>query len=237
MKGTEALGELGRRPVFTSAEARSLLGKGPAYANLYLHRLKAAGRLFEVERGKFTVHDDPFIVASRIAWPSYISLWSDLRYHDLTEQAPHAVWVVTSRRRKRRRIRYAGTDILFTVTGGRNMFGYDKRLRDGQEIFVADPEKAIIDSLLFGKVSVAEVFEIIRTNLPRIRTGRLVDYAARTGSQALAKRLGLLLERAGKNPASRQLKGTYAQIIPLDRKSPRAGTVNRKWKLIENVAL
>jgi len=237
MRGPQLLEELGKKPLFTAREARSLLGGGPAHTNLLLHRLVSSGRLFRIEKGMYSVHDDPFLVASRIAWPSYLSFWSALRYHGLTEQVPQAIWVVTSKRRKRLRLRFCGTDILFTVTSERNLFGYEKKEFGGFEIFVADPEKAIVDCLLFGKVSAAEIHEVLEKNRGRFRPGRLVDYAARTGNRALARRLGLMLERLGQDFSGRLAGKVYPQPVLLDPRSPPKGRLNAKWKVIENVVL
>jgi predicted transcriptional regulator of viral defense system len=237
MNRPEVLEDLGRLPVFTSREAKTLLGSSSAQTNLQLHRMRSAGLIYEIEKGKYTLHRDPFLVASRIVWPSYISFWSALRYHDLTEQVPQAVWVVTSRRRKRSRLRFAGAEIFFTVTKQRNLFGYDKKVLRGFEVFIADPEKAVVDSLLFRKISVQEIHDILRHSIGRLRPARIIDYAARTGNRALARRLGLMLERLGADFSDRFAGRIYPQSVLLDPAASPKGRLDQKWKVIENVVL
>jgi len=128
-----------------------LTGSSPGYTKQIIHRWKKSRKIYEIERGKYTTHDDPFLIASRIVWPSYISLWSALRYHNLTEQIPHSVWVVTTRTRKKTALHFLNTEIYFTVTKPAYLFGYDKIEREGLDIFIADREKTIIDCLLFRK--------------------------------------------------------------------------------------
>ncbi|MCQ8898325.1 MAG: hypothetical protein NQU48_02650 [Hadesarchaea archaeon] len=55
----------------------------------------------EIERNKYTLHEDPLLIASSITWPSYISCWAALSHHHLTEQLRTAIHVVTTRSRKR----------------------------------------------------------------------------------------------------------------------------------------
>lgn len=214
-----------------------MAGTTPEYAKLVLQRLKKAHQVTEIERGTFTVHADALLVASRIAWPSYISLWSALRYHDLTEQIPHAVWVVSTRKRKRTRLTFADIPIMFVHTKHRYLFGYDKVEYRGFEIFVADPEKSVIDCLLFRRVSVSETFDVLKANIKTLRVGRLVEYAIRTDNGALIKRLGHMLDRLGRDPYEKLKKHVYAAPVVLEYGMPRKGKLNAKWGIIENVML
>ncbi|MEW5995717.1 MAG: hypothetical protein AB1744_15160, partial [Candidatus Zixiibacteriota bacterium] len=75
-KKIELLRELEKRAVFGNKEIKDLTGKDGAYTKLIVYRLKRDGLIKEIERDKYTVHDDPFLVASKIVWPSYISCWA-----------------------------------------------------------------------------------------------------------------------------------------------------------------
>ena len=232
----ELLNELQKHVLFDRRAVAGMVNN-ESYAGVLLHRLKVAGDIQEVERNSYTVHKDPFLIASRIAWPSYISIWSALRYHNLTEQLPQAIWVVTTKKRRNTRIEFAGTEISFLIASQKYFFGYDKIGLRGFEVFVADPEKSIIDSLLFRKVSVSEIFEILSNNLGALRKGRLADYAVRTGNRALIKRLGFMLERLGATIDERLRKSVDSSRTPLEYNLPSAGKVDKEWKVVENVRL
>lgn len=211
--------------------------KNESYASLLAHRLKKAGEILEIERNKYTVHKDAFLIASRITWPSYISIWSALRYHNLTEQIPHDIYVITTNKRRNVKIEFAGSNIFFIIVSPKYFFGYDKIDFRGFEIFVADPEKSIIDSLLLRRVSVSEIHGLLKSNLDDIRTNRLADYAIRTGNKALIKRLGYMLEKLNASVQRKLEKYVYPAYTPLEYNLPANGRQNDKWKLIENVEL
>jgi len=124
--------------VFTIADAAKIIGKSRAYTSLFLFRNKA---LRLAERGIYYTKDaTEYEIASNIVYPSYISLISSLRFHNLTEQIPNTIYVVTTKRHKPIGD-INGYRIEFKNVKKGMMFGYRKI--DGA--FVADPEKAIID--------------------------------------------------------------------------------------------
>lgn len=237
MKSTEVLKELEKQVVFNSRTVRNIVAKPAPYANLFIHRLRKNGAIYEIEKGKYTLHKDPLLISSRIIWPSYISLWSALRYHNLTEQIPHSVWVITTRLRRKIRMNFLDTEINFVITKPKYFFGYDKLSFRGYEIFVADPEKAIIDCLLFRKVSSAEIFGILKNNMGKIRQKKLVGYAVRTENHALIKRLGYMLGKLGIDTYNRVRKYVYYPSTRIEQNMPMKGPLNEKWRILENVKL
>jgi predicted transcriptional regulator of viral defense system len=230
------LKELEKHVIFNRGIVAGIV-KSESYAGVLIHRLKKTGQILEIERDRYTVHRDPFLVASRITWPSYISIWSALRYHNLTEQVPHAIWVVTTKKRRNTKIEFAGTDISFIIASPKYFFGYDKIDFRGFEIFIADPEKCIIDGMLFRKISVLEIFNILRNNLQSLRIGRLTDYAIRTGNKALIKRMGFLLERLDVPIRHKLEKFIYPARTPLEYNFPPKGRLDDNWMIVENVEL
>jgi predicted transcriptional regulator of viral defense system len=235
MNAIKVLDELRRRAVFDLSTFASIIGKQDGYARLYLHRMKKRGLVTRIQRNAYTVHANALVVASRITWPSYISLWSALRYHDLTEQVPHAITVITTRRKNRRTIRLGDTDIVFEVVDPAHFFGFKKESIEGTEVFMAEPEKALLDCVLLRRVSVSEVFEMMRENARRLDMEKLVAYVVRTRRMALAKRVGWLLERVGHDGYGELRSMIYHNYIPLDYSRPARGAKNRKWFVIENV--
>ena len=103
---TILLRELHKYPVFGVRIVANIINKGKDYAKLVVYRLKKAGLIFELERNRYTVHEDALLVASHVVWPSYLSGWTAIRYYNLTEQIPWKITVITTRSRKKREIKF-----------------------------------------------------------------------------------------------------------------------------------
>ncbi len=234
MKTIDVLKELEKYPVFDNTIFRSITGKDSAYARLCLHRLKEKGYIFEVKRNRYTLKKDPLIIASRIVWPSYISLWSALRFHNLTEQLPHDVWVITTRKLSKKTVMSGNTKIAFVHTKPKYFFGFKKMMLNGFEVFMAEPEKAIIDGMLYRKISFSELAFIIRENFRSLDIKKLVNFATLTENKSLIKRLGYLLETSGANYHSKLNKYIDNAFIPLEYGMPAKGEKDNKWRIIKN---
>ena len=199
MKTLRVLRELEKHPVFDMNIFRGVAEVKGSYAKLYLHRLAKSGMIFKIERNRYTTHKNPFLIASRISWPSYISLWSALRFHNLTEQIPHTISVVTTKKRRQAAINFCGTKIVFTYIDKKCFFGYKKINYEGFEVFVAEPEKAFADALLLKKISEGEALEILKKNKKEFDFKKFLAFSRKAGrefyeyAKALSKKSGAML--------------------------------------------
>ena len=229
MKTLELLEKMKKQVVFTS---RILDIPGNSYANLYIHRLKKRKLIENIEKNLYTIYKDPFLIASRIVWPSYLSCWTGLKFHNLTEQIPYVIFVVIPYYKKA--IKFRNTSIIFIATKSKNFFGYDKVNYQGFEIFVADREKSIIDSALFKKSSFSELIEIIESHLDELDLKKFVRYLKRIGNKSLMKRFGYLFDTMGMNFYPALKKYIDKVYIPLDYAKKKIGLKNKKWMVIQN---
>ena len=184
MKKIEIIRELNKYPVFSLKTLSEIVKKNKNYAKLIAYRLKKENLIFEIERGKYTVHKNPLIIASNIIWPSYISCWSAIRYHNMTEQLPQTIFVVTTRKRKNRIIKLNNNKIIFIKISPKYFFGYAKERYDNFDVFIAEKEKALIDSSLLKKISFSEICEIIKNNKDTINFNLLEGYLNKIGNKA-----------------------------------------------------
>lgn len=228
----ETLEYLKRYPIFNNTVLKNKLYKSSEYTNLFIYRLTKRGLIHKVERNKYTVFKDPFLIASRIVWPSYISCWSALKYHNLTEQIPHDITVILTIDKKD--IIFNNTGIRFIKTQPRNFFGYEKVGYHGSEIFIADVEKSIIDSALLRKVSFSELNDIMSGNIREIKITRFLRYLKRIGNKSLIKRFGYTFDTLERDYYSKLKRYVDATYIPLDYSKPGKGRKNEKWRLIIN---
>jgi predicted transcriptional regulator of viral defense system len=202
---------------------------------MHLNRLKNRGIVKQIQRNVYSIQEDPLIIASRIIWPSYISLWAAFRYHNLTEQIPNKITVITPRSKSRKKIQMMNTTIIFEKIRPSWFFGFSKIKIQNFEVFIAEPEKALIDAVLIKKISTAEIYSLLKENIKNISTKKIVDDILRTKNNALAKRFGWMLESLGCNYAKNLKKQAYKTMIPLDITRSKTGLKDKKWGIIVNI--
>ncbi len=128
--------------VFNLAEYSAIANKPNKYSSLILAKNKNVKR---IEGGKFyIIGANIYEIASNIIYPSYVSLFSALRYYNLTTQTFNTIFVLSPKSHKT--IEVEGYKIKFIKIAKDKVFGYFNR--DG--IFIASIEKAIVDCVYFN---------------------------------------------------------------------------------------
>lgn len=174
--------------VFTIHEASKLLGKPHKYTSLILSR---SDKLRRVERGVYFIKGaDIYEIASNIARPSYVSMFSAISYYGVTTQLPVRMSVMAVSRH--RQVSAEGYRIEFTTLKRERFFGYAR----AGNAYIATLEKAFVDSLYLNAVSYSELKDALGEALEKgaIRTDLLKRYAGAMKSRALISRLGVLLD-------------------------------------------
>ncbi len=224
-------------PTFGVGTIANITGADAGYARVYLNRLEKRGLVQKIQRNVYTVQKDPLVIASRITWPSYISLWSALRYHNLTEQLPNEISVMTTSAKSRRTISAMNTTIVFHRIKPEYFFGFSKVLIEGFEVFMAEPEKAMIDAALLRKASFSEIYSILKENPDRFSPDKIADYVITTKNAAAAKRFGWALEKLGYAAAKKLKPMSYGTRILLDYARPFSNITDNKWGISENIVV
>lgn len=235
METLQIVKKLEEYPTFNIDTFANIIDNDKTYAKMHLNRLKNRGIVKQIQRNVYTVQEDPLIIASRIIWPSYISLWATFRYHNLTEQIPNKISVITTRSKSRENIQMMNTIISFEKIRPSWFFGFSKIRIQGFEVFIAEPEKALIDAVLLKKISTTEIYSLLQTNIKNISAKKIVDYALRIKNKALIKRFGWMLESLECSHAKKLKKQAYKTMIPLDIARPIAGIKDKKWGIIVNI--
>jgi predicted transcriptional regulator of viral defense system len=222
-------------PTFNINTFANIIDKDKTYAKMHLNRLKNRGIVKQIQRNVYTVQEDPLVISSRIVWPSYISLWAAFRYHNLTEQIPSKISVITTRSKSRENIQIMNTTIIFEKIRPSWFFGFSKIKIQDFEVFMAEPEKAIIDAVLLKKISTTEIYSLLQNTIKNISAKKIVDYLLRINNKALIKRFGWMLESLECNYAKKLKKQAYKTMIPLDIARPITGPKDKKWGIIVNI--
>lgn len=170
--------------VLSVYDAAKIIAMPAAYASKFL---AGDGYLKRAERGVYYTKDaNEYEAASRILFPSYISLVSALRFHNLTEQIPRRIYVVGIRQHKAI-ADLNGYIVEFSKAKKELMYGYGKV--DG--VFVADPEKAVIDMLYFNRFT-GYAEEAVESG--KLDRAKLERYALQSGIASIVKKIGAMLD-------------------------------------------
>jgi predicted transcriptional regulator of viral defense system len=230
MNSIKLLNEMRKWPLFTINDLSRTLRKDESYVKVVANRLHKKGLINHIERGKYTAHEDAAEFASYIIVPSYISFWTALMMHGLTEQLPRDIMIASLRSKKD--ILFKGQRITFIKM--KDLWGYSKTRYRDFDVFIAEKEKAIIDCLLAKNTPFDEIAKALSSR--KADFSRLADYAKRAGNKTAAKRAGHLIERYGGDAGSllEMVDGNY---VPLDWAAGIRGKKDKRWKVIVNRGL
>lgn len=221
-----------KKPVFTINDAAKITGKEKAYLKVYLLRLKKRGLIQSAERGKYFLPQNHLLAASGLIYPSYISFLSAYSYYQITMQMPRKIQIVSLRQKKE--LKLGEYLVQFIKLPRKKLFGYKREDYNDGTLFVAEKEKAIVDSLYLPEYCpLDETFYVLDSG---IDIGKLIDYALQMDSIVLLKRLGYLLELKGEEiypKVKSKLNKRYDLLNP-QLKATKNTKISGKWRLIIN---
>jgi predicted transcriptional regulator of viral defense system len=122
----------------------------------YLHRLRERGIFEQVDRGLYRLADAPVTelhslveVAKRLP-KATICLLSALQVHELTTEAPHAVWVMIDRHARMPKLTYPKLEIV-RASGPARDHGIERRTIEGTQLRMTTPAKTVADCFRYGR--------------------------------------------------------------------------------------
>ena len=216
--------------VFTIKDIARLLDTSERAASVYAHRLKKSGMANSVEKGKLSITDDPFVVATQVSIPSYLSFTSAFYLRGRLDQVVNRLYVVSSRRRKE--LVFMNTPMKFVVFPPERVFGYGKIRKGNSYTVVADLEKAAVDSLYrSGYATISTVVEALSAGFD---LELLEKYALMMDSEAALRRTGYIIELLGEETS---LKPSTATTYYLNPQADSKGEYSSKWRMYINEVL
>ena len=227
---------------FTTKMFSDLFGINREKAHQSVFYLKRRDLIREVEKGKYLVlgfepHKvltNPFFIASRIVYPSYISFRSALNYFGFTEQVPFTVHVVATKRKKE--IQFDSYRYKYITFRASKFFGYERQMIGELPVLLAEKEKALIDS--FDQIKYAGGFEEVAKALfnakEEIDNHKLIEYALKMENKTLCSRLGFLLDKYSMGTAGLE-NNLSTSFIPVDPDKPKSKIWDRKWRINVNI--
>ena len=223
-----------QNPILGFNDIVRIIGKSPEYARVFIHRLKKKNFIAGIERGKYALAPDPFETGSNLIFPSYISFMGAYAVYHLTTQLPSIIQVISTK--SKAPITLENMKIVFIKFKKERMFGYKKERFRNKYIFIAEPEKAIVDSLYLPEYCpISESSEALKSQ--ELSHEKLAEYALQMDSVVTVKRLGYLLEQNGVDIYSKvkhKLNKRYDLLNPLLKRSKINSS---RWKLNINEAV
>jgi predicted transcriptional regulator of viral defense system len=152
-------------PKTKAAALLALAQKGPVRARdldeagiprTYLRRLSEGGELEQIDRGLYRLADAPVNELSSLAEVakrlphSFICLLSALQVHDLTTEAPHAIWVMIDRHARTPKLTYPKLEVV-RASGPARTHGVESRIIDGVTVQLTTPAKTVADCFRFRR--------------------------------------------------------------------------------------
>lgn len=138
--------------IFTIKDLKILLdGYSEAYLRLKLNRWKKKGYITNIKKGLYQLSDivvDEFEIAAQLICPSYISLESALSHYSIIPDISGRVTSATTKNTRYFKVHTIQYDYYHIKT---DLFTDYHNLR--KTIFIASPEKAILDFFYFRKPS------------------------------------------------------------------------------------
>lgn len=247
--------------IFTTERARELsprVGLKESYLLEALHHLRGTGWIVSLRRGLYAISSSvpgaapthEFEIAMALVDPAAISHWSAMHYHELTEQSPRNVFVLTTTKTsvpRLRGVRAEKADRGYPVDGviyqfiqvkPERFFGTEKVWVGEARVTITDPERTLLDGLSMPQYcgDFAEVLHAFEARRAKLDVKRITRYALQLGD-ASAKRLGWVLENQGIGAAHLRA----LQQLPingyrkLDPTGPWKGSYNPHWMIQENL--
>jgi predicted transcriptional regulator of viral defense system len=186
---------------------------------------------------------NPFSVGSSLVSPYYFSYATANAHYGFTAQMPSTYYIATTRKRPYLEWRNMGFRFV-TLTSGK-FFGFRQEVVLGAKVNMAEPEKAIVDSV--DKVRYAggieEVVSVIYRSWGRVDKKKLVKYALMMRTHSICQRLGFLVDFLAarglvefqSNLRSELLKGVGRAPIYLAPSGSRRGSFSGEWRVVKNL--
>lgn len=251
--------------VFTTEDAVGLRPDdvSPTTVRYLLKLLTDAGWIIRLRRGLYAgtgrlpgeLDVPPFVIATSLVSPSAVAFFSALVHHGLTDQIPRVITAVTPQKvvapsmRKAgqasgERVEHlwhaAGLDFRYvTILPKRFSFGVEAVWLDERfRVHVTDRERTVLDLFALPRLlgGLDEGLAVLERAGDGIDLEKLVSYALRYDSVAVAKRLGWSLEQTGGGGSALALllELPTSHFTALDPGRVRRGPRDRRWMIIDN---
>ena len=208
-------------------------------------RLEKKGWLERIEKGKYMAVPiqakkgwllHPFVLTSKLVKKYYVSYRTALANYGLTEQLPVYVYIATTDRKNKLEYKLQNYVFRFIKIKEKKFFGFKEETIEGQKVFVAEKEKAIIDCLDKERYAGSIIETTKALNNSGVNIAKVKKYALKMNNSSLIRRLGYLLDLLKKDSSVLEKHiGKHRNIFLSTTLPQKSFSINHKWKIIVNV--
>jgi len=210
--------------IFTTDDARGILGSGTAATRLVISGLKQKGRIRQIERGKYLLipsragvggywSAEAWAVVPRLIDEYYVGFWTAMDFWGMTEQIIYTVFVATPKRKKNRLLEFGSQRYEFVTLSRRKFFGFVEERAGRTKFNISSKEKTIVDGLTHPEYcgGIPEVAKAMWNVRHEIDWNQVLELAQRVRINVVLKRLGYLsdilqIENSISEPIAAQIR-------------------------------
>jgi len=237
-------------PVFTTGDAKQILGTGDSSVWHILHGLARKKRIERIERGKYLLvpaaagpdllwAEYSEVIVPRLIEPYYVGFWTAMNYWGMTDQIPYTMLVATTKRK--RKFEYGGQRFKFVTLAEKKFFGFvEENAGSGKKFNVSSREKTIVDCLMHPEYcgGITEAVKSLWNARDEVCWPAVLEAAERVEVDVVLKRLGYLLSVLDiEGEISRKIAGMEKTAVHfLDPVYGRTrATTSKEYGLVVNI--
>ena len=191
--------------VFSFDEAKDIMQTSNPSVRHVLMDLTRKGRLQRIQRGKYMLvpekagrdlywTESPRVVVPHLIDIYYVGFWTAMNYWGMTEQIPHTVFVVTTKRKNS--LKFGNQKFEFVTLSKKKFFGFVEQKASKTKTFnISSKEKTIVDGLMHPEYcgGIPEVAKAMWNVRDEINWSTVLEMSKRVGVSVVLRRLGYLL--------------------------------------------
>ncbi len=207
-----------------------------------LRYLTKNGSITRIEKGKYHKSGflDEYVIACSLVEDSYISYWTAMNIHSLTEQIPNIMFIQNTKRSGTLKLKNSGTQIKFVKVKPNKLFGYKKYGVGNHAWRVADVEKTVIDGFELPQYSGGFPEIIKAVNHAKLNQKKLIRYCKKQNNKSVTIRLGYLIELLNKPDMNEFIAYSLSLVgknyILFEPGLAKSKKTNKRWNINLNIS-
>lgn len=164
--------------IFTPLDIRRIFGSKKGSVSSLLHRYVKRGWLRRLRQGLYVLSSvalPDVYVANQLYEPSYLSFEFALSYYQIIPETVYEITSVTPK--ATRRFNTLGKIFSYRHIKPEAYIGYEPASMGGVTFMIAEPEKALVDTLYFVALSKKTPIDLERIDFSRLDTKKIFAYA------------------------------------------------------------
>jgi predicted transcriptional regulator of viral defense system len=255
--GLVAKWEAEKKTVIRAIDVQSALHCSLDYAYFLLHNLERKKWLERINTGMYQFVPAAYgypekippanalVVGAAFVKPYYFSYYTSNSHYGFTTQMPFTLFIATTK--KKPHVEWQGVTFKFVTLSKHKFFGYRLERVFDAEVYMAEPEKSLVDS--FDKPRYAggieQLARITWRGFTTADQSKLVEYAIRMKSHALVQRLGFVIDFLVREGLMKSLSSDIRKLllsnvgkapIYLDPRKPKTGSFSNEWRIVCNTS-